>query len=243
MHPRTRAVVATTVAATLTAAPAWAHPGFRPDEVPAGEQTEVGLAIAHDCEVPGGGSSPTTIADVQVPDGIAEVEALERDGWTLNLAGDADGSILLAEWTRDEGTAEAEPPVFRMLVTPATQESATTIPWKIYQGCESGEYRWGAGSQDEPSVDLTVTPGTYTPPPPATAAASEPSPSATSSSASTPGDAPQPTPPAEDDVVEGDSTAVERQAAGTGPPWALLLLVLAAIGVGAAWWVRQRGAG
>ena len=242
MHPRTRVVVIITVCATVTAAPAWAHPGFRPDEVAAGEQTEVGLAIAHDCEVPGGGTSPTTVVDVQVPDGIAEVQPVERDGWTLNLSGDADGSILRAEWARDEGTPEADPPVFRMLVTPATQESVTTIPWKVYQGCESGEYRWGAGSEDEPSVDLTVTPGTYTSPPAATASASEPSLSATSSSATTPGGAPQPTPTAEDDLVEGDSTAVERQAAGTGPPWALLLLVLATIGVGAAWWVRQRGA-
>lgn len=239
---RAPTILAVTLVAMLIAVPAWAHPGFRPDEVPAGEQTEVELAIAHACEVPGGGTTPTTVVDVQVPDGIAELQPVERDGWTLNLSGDADGSILRAEWARDEGTTEAEPPVFRMLVTPATQESVTTIPWKVYQGCKSDEYRWGAGSQDEPSVDLTVTPGTYTSPPAATGSASEPSPSATSSSASTPGGAPQPTPTAEDDLVEGDSTAVERQDAGTWLPWAFLLLVLVAMGVGAAWWVRRRGA-
>lgn len=243
MHPRVSVIVAAIVVATLTAAPAWAHPSFRPDEVPAGEPTEVELTIAHDCEVPGGGTSPTTVVDVQVPDGIAAVEPLERDGWTLNLAGDADGSILRVEWTRDDGTTETEPPVFGLLVSPATQASVTTIPWKVYQGCESGEYRWGAGSEDEPSVDLTVTSGTYSPPPAATASPSEASPSGNSSPATTPGDAPQSAPGAGDAPDEGGSTAAERPAAGTGPRWAFVLLVLVAVGgAGGAWWVRRRTA-
>lgn len=237
MHPRTHVIVATTVLATLTTAPAWAHPGFRPAEVPAGEQTEVELAIAHDCEVSGGGTSPTTVVDVQIPDAIAEVEPLERDGWTLNLAGDANGSILRAEWTSDVGTTEAEPPAFRLLVTPATQESTTTIPWKVYQGCETGEHRWGAGSEDEPAVDLTVTPGTYTPP--TAAPTSAPTPSA---SPSTPAST---TPTTSGPATRAGAETVDEQGLGTGgpsggPPWLLLAAVTVALVAVALWLLRGR---
>ena len=228
MRPLT--TLAAAFGALLVAVPAWGHPGFRPDEVPAGATTEVQLAIAHGCEVPGGGTSPTTVVEVQVPESIAEVVPRERAGWTIDTTRDAAGDVRQVEWVADEATAEDEPPVFALRVTPDTQASATTVPWKVYQGCETGAYRWGVGSDDEPSVDLTVTPGTYTPPPAAT-----PSPTVASPGTTSPGDAPSATPTANDDLSE------DGPAAGSGPPWALFLLLLAAVGVGGAWWVRQRG--
>lgn len=237
MRPRIRVVVVTTALAALTTMPAAAHPGFRPDEVPAGERTDVELAMAHDCEVPGGGTSPTTVVDVQIPEAVGDVEPLERDGWTLNLAGDADGSILRVEWTRDAGTTEAEPPVFRLLVTPATQESTATIPWKVYQGCETGEYRWGAGSEGEPSVDLTVTPGTYTP------RTASPIPRPTPSAKPTTSASPAPitsdrTTPANREQL--DDQGPRAASPTSGPPWLLLAAISIALVTAALWLLRAR---
>lgn len=235
MHPRIRVVVAVTVAAAATSTAAWAHPGFRPPEVPAGQRTEVVLAIAHDCELPGGGSSPTTVVEVQVPDSIAEAQPLERDGWTLNLVGEADGSILRAEWTRDAGTTESEPPEFRLLITPATQESTTSIPWKVYQGCEEGQYRWGAGSEDEPSVDLTVTPGTSTPPPASpTSTVSPTSTASTSTTPTTPGSAT----PTDRETLDNQELGTETTT--SGPPWLLIAAAAITLVGGALWLVRAR---
>lgn len=235
MHPRIRVVVAVTVAAAVTSTAAWAHPGFRPAGVPAGEQAEVALAIAHDCEVPGGGSSPTTVVEVQIPDSIADAKPLERDGWTLNLVGDADGSILRVEWTRDAGTTESEPPEFRLLVTAATKGPTTTIPWKVYQGCEEGQYRWGAGSEDEPSVDLTVTPGTSTPPPASPTSTESPSPTDSASmTPTTPGSA-TPT-----DMQTLDNQGLGAETPTSGPPWLLIAAAAITLVGGALWLVRAR---
>lgn len=229
MRPLT--TLAATFGALLVAVPAWGHPGFRPDEVPAGATSEVQLAIAHGCEVPGGGTSPTTVVEVQVPESIAEVVPLEGAGWTIDTTRDAAGDVRRVEWVADEATVEDEPPVFALRVTPDTQASVTRVPWKVYQGCESGAYRWGAGAEDEPSVNLTVTPGTYTPPPAAT-----PSPTVTSAGTTTRSDEPSASLSADDDLAE------DVPAAASGPPWALFFLLLAAVGAGGAWWVRQRGA-
>lgn len=120
---------------------------------------------------------------------------------------------------------------------PATLESATTIPWKVYQGCGTGEYRWGVGSENKPSVDLTVTPETYTPP--TASPTSRPTPSATPTTSASP------TPTTADPATPTNGETLDDQGLGAGsptpgPPWILLAAISITLVAVALWLVRAR---
>lgn len=221
----------------LSSAPAWAHPGFRPDEVPAGEQTEVELAIAHHCERPGGGISPTTVVAVQIPDAIAEVVPLDLNGWSVDGPSTSDSGSREFQWTAEQTTPDADPPVFRLRVVPDTQQTAITVEWKVFQGCEEGSHLWGGGSADEPPVRLTVTPGVYDAPDPSPSDATvdEPSPPIT----------PDPdTPTAATTAPTTQAAEDDRgQSPASGTPWIPVATTAAVALTGLAIWVgRHRAA-
>ena len=237
----------TAAAVAAIAVPAWAHPGFTPNTVEAGQTTEVELAMAHGCDdASGGESEPTTVVAVQIPATIADVVPLEREGWTTILMDDGAGRVESVEWAARPGTVEPEPPSFRLRVTPDTREALTTIPFVVYQGCESGEYRWGAGDNDEPSVDLEVLPGTYQPAP-------GPDSTATSPSSATDAVLSETASPDEDATAPPDEAATtdDDAASPVGPgdvepsgdrPTAIIvvLAVLAASSVAGVAWLRRQ---
>lgn len=165
---RAPAVVAVGIVGVLAGAltPAWAHPGFRPSSIPAGEVSEIDLVIEHDCETGGGGASPTRSVAVQVPPAIAMAEALPQPGWeTASETGD-NGRTTVVEWSATE-QRPTTPPTLVLRITPRTQTSSTQIELLVAQDCDEGSYLWGGGTPDEPPVTLTITPGVLPEPSPA----------------------------------------------------------------------------
>ena len=126
-----------TILLVLTAAAASAHPGYRPSEIAAGDTVEVELVLAHDCEGQGG-ESPTTVVELDVPPGIAEIEPLDVPGWTASATDDGAGQRRI-EWVAAEEREPGNPPVFGLRLTAASASETTTVPTRVYQGCEDGE--------------------------------------------------------------------------------------------------------
>ena len=247
VHTPVRGLVLALALVVVAPTTVWAHPGFAPSSVVAGEPTEVELAVAHGCELPGGGIEPTTVVALQVPEQVAEVRPLDRDGWTSSIERDPTGLTAVIEWTALPDTVESEPPTFGLVVTGDTLEAAATLPFTVYQGCETGDHLWGAGDPDEPPVDLEVLPGVYVPPARPTPSSNDvadddQSPLATtrprglSTDEATATASPPPAP---------STAAAERQNARTAtqPTWVVPVLLgtlglLVVLGLGA-WWSRR----
>lgn len=182
---RTARIIAASFAVVLvTAQAASAHPAYRPQEVVAGEDVEVELVIAHDCEGSSGGS-PTTVVELDVPPEIVAMEPLDVIGWTSSVSDDGAGQRRI-EWTADDERVVGEPPTFGLRLTAGKTDETVVVPTRVFQGCPVGDYRWGVAA-DEPSVDLIVSPGTNV-------ARSAPRESATSADFATDAAAPAPTP-------------------------------------------------
>ncbi|MCB1016165.1 MAG: DUF1775 domain-containing protein [Acidimicrobiales bacterium] len=151
--PWAGAVVGAGALLVALAAPAAAHVHPSPSQIPAGETTTVGLGISHGCD-----DSPTTEVAVQLPDGLDGASAVARSGWAVETA---DGT---ATWTARPGNelASDEEAEFEIELTPADEAEGDTLFLKTVQTCEEGELRWiaewdGEGEEpDNPAPSVTV---------------------------------------------------------------------------------------
>ncbi len=145
---------ATAIAAlVLTAAPALAHVEPDPATVPAGEATTVALTIEHGCD-----DSPTTSVAIQVPDGLEAVSGVALPGWAIESSGG------VVTWTADEPLPTDQEQAFALELTPAADQAGQTLLLKTVQTCEEGELRWieewdGEGEEPEhpaPTVEVVA---------------------------------------------------------------------------------------
>jgi uncharacterized protein YcnI len=221
---RIATVAAVTSVVLALGAPALAHPGFDPNEVPAGREVDAVLVIAHGCGSEEGGS-PTVEVVAQMPEAVVEVTAEDGDGWDAEVS---DTDPIEVSWTATDGGVDGRfelPPLTLLL----EGRRGDTVYAKVFQGCEEGEYRW-IGTPDEPAddpaVSLTITRTGRAPAPSPTTAeptteptsettepTSEPSPSPTATATPTP--TVTATPPPTDD------------GGGTGWWWVAALLAVA----------------
>lgn len=157
MSIRRSVAVATAAAALwLTAAvPAWAHPSFRPSTADVGVTVDAELVIPHSCGAEGmpeddEAQSPTSLVEVQVPDGVM-VTPHDKDGWTL--ANTEDGFSYTAE---DPTETTITFPVEYSL----SGHEGDTLHVLIYQECvDGGSFSWIGTPDNEaeyPAVALTV---------------------------------------------------------------------------------------
>jgi hypothetical protein len=154
-----RAAVAGLAATLLIAAPAAADPFFEPDEAPVDSVAELELDLAHGCFAGAGDDDaghshgdesdeqPTLEVAVEVPEAVEQVEAMERDGWELELEEDDDGRVEVIAWTAEEGTQETAP-VFALEAV-HRGEVGDEVYWPVFQGCGDESYRWVATADDE----------------------------------------------------------------------------------------------
>ena len=243
-----RPVRLTALTAALLVVPAtaaWAHPGFDPSAIPAGEPVETTLNVAHGC-APGGGAPddggealPTTLFALDHTDQV-RVEPGDIDGWEVTDDGDA------IVWTADGGAEPA--PSFPMTITVTTGTTGETVYLDAYQECDTGDttqsFRWIAlpGEEGDPALKLELT-STATPPPEATTSSDAVTTPATTptdgdtapSSAATPQPADTPT-----DVVDEDAAARLDDGGGVGPALIAIVVIIVGAAVGAAIWARRR---
>ena len=234
---RTSVVAAMTAGASLLSGPAWAHPGFSPADVPAGEAVELTLAMAHGCEdaeptTEGPPASATTLVAVRVPDAVTDVEPAEKPGWALTVEQDDTGRVTEFEWSLEDETQAVEAPDFRLSATPFGT-TGEQIDWLVYQECPGGSYQWIGTTGDpeaDPAVRMVLTTTASPPPEPSPAPVPTLEPTETATTAS----------PAPTAVATGSDD--EQADAGAGvPPWAVVLAVAAVAGI-AALGLRRRSA-
>lgn len=165
-----RRVVSAGAAATVMvvglATAASAHPTFRPNEVPPGEELDLTLLVPHGCNPEGGmpeegNAEPTLELAVQVPDWI-EIEPVEKDGWILDIT-ETDGKVSEFAWVNeDEAATSTDPLEFEVTATVLDGDAGETRYLSVYQGCENGSFRWIGTPDDEaefPAAYLNLTAG------------------------------------------------------------------------------------
>lgn len=140
------------------ASPAFAHPTFNPNQLPAGQTVDVDFVIPHGCTAAGGmpadgeTTSPTHQVAVDIPAELAGFTGEGIDGWTASAV----GSTFV--WTADDGVGSTEPLVFPATVTIAEGiEDGTTI-YLSAQECADNSIVWSAHDHDEgsPAAILVV---------------------------------------------------------------------------------------
>ena len=128
-----------------------AHIDPDPPAVAAGSTATVGFKIEHGCD-----GSPTTDLKFEIPDGVTDVAAMGKEGWTATLTGNVlefKGGPLAAD-TEDH---------FDITFTAPAQ--AGDIHFPIIQTCAQGELAWieiaaeGAAEPEHPAPTLKVTDG------------------------------------------------------------------------------------
>lgn len=123
------------------AAPASAHVEPTPPAIQAGTTSELAFGVEHGCD-----GSPLVELEIQVPDGVTDVEAVPGpDGWTGAVA---DGVV-----TFTGGPQPAEEPIdFSIRATfPDTPDEMVGFP--TVETCEEGSISWiepVVEGQDEP---------------------------------------------------------------------------------------------
>lgn len=164
------ALAAGVVLAVLPAVPASAHPGVAGGEIPVDSLATITLAMAHGCDSEDADAGePTTEVALEVPDWLRIVEVPETDPWTVELEhATDDGSVVeTVVWATDD--PQVVPPSFELDVV-ADGEVGDERYLSVFQGCETGSYRW-VGTPDEPADDPAVRvvlaePDPDAPPPP-----------------------------------------------------------------------------
>lgn len=172
-RPVRRGLLGALTATALLAAPAAAHPFVAGGELPVDSLATLRLSMAHGCGGDGGGGeAPTTEVALEVPDWLRIVEVAAAEGYASETETAADGTVTAVVWTA-EGVGEPAPAFDLEVVASGTPGETRHLA--VFQGCETGSYRW-VGTPDEPADDPAVDvalveadPGA--PPPPAEPAA------------------------------------------------------------------------
>ena len=117
----------------------------------AGSTGTVGFTIEHGCD-----GSPTTDLKFEIPEGVAGVAPVDKDGWTATVAGNT------VEFKGGPLGADQEDHFDITLTAPA---QAGDIHFPIIQTCEQGELAWieipaeGAAEPEHPAPTLKITEG------------------------------------------------------------------------------------
>ena len=158
----------------IGASSASAHVGTDKSEIVAGASTTVTFAIGHGCD-----DSPTNSMKFQIPESVVNAAPQVKPGWTITTESEAlttpiesahgdpqTDRVSVITFTADDGNATD--PHYRDTFTLAFRapEELGVLPFKVIQGCETGENAWveewdGTGEEPEspaPSVDVVAAP-------------------------------------------------------------------------------------
>jgi uncharacterized protein YcnI len=130
------------------AAPA-AHVEPTITEAPAGSRAELGFTIEHGCA-----GSPTVAVAMQLPEGVADVEAVPVEGWTATVEGD------VVTWTG--GPLPDDQLATFTVITGLPVTPGATLLFPTIQTCEVGEIAWispegGESETDNPAPRIVLT--------------------------------------------------------------------------------------
>jgi periplasmic copper chaperone A len=130
---------------------AWAHIDPDPIAMQAGTSGTVQFNVEHGCD-----GSPTRSMKFQIPAGVTDAAAVDKDGWTATLTGDT------LEFTGGPLAADQKDH-FDISFTAPT--AAGDISFKVIQTCQVGEIPWleipaeGAPEPENPAPTIKVTEG------------------------------------------------------------------------------------
>ena len=256
MHPRIlrRGGVAAVAATLLLVTPASAHPYLDPGQAPIDSVAGLTLELGHGCGVDDHGDGdhdhdadeqPTRQVAIEVPSAVAWVDAAETDGWDLELERDDAGAVEVMVYTAEPGT-DVPAPAFELEAV-HEGEVGDEVHWRVMQACDDVTYRW-VGTPDEPAEDPAVA---------VTLAEADPDapprpPEQTDAGA----DAEEPDEQIAEDADDGHDEAEEALAdadagsedadesttaidEGGLPGWALIVLLLGALGIAGAVLLRR----
>jgi hypothetical protein len=153
----TRALISATASVTVVLATGGivsAHIDPDPIAIQAGNSATVAFKVEHGCD-----GSPTTSMSFQIPEGVTDAVAVDKDGWTATLSG------RTLEFTGGPLAADEEDHFDITFTAPA---SAGEISFPIIQTCEQGELAWieptveGAEEPERPAPIIKITEGAPT---------------------------------------------------------------------------------
>jgi uncharacterized protein YcnI len=130
-----------------------AHIDPDPIAIQAGTSATVAFKVEHGCD-----GSPTTSMSFQIPEGVTDAVAVDKDGWTATLS----GSTL--EFTGGPLAADEEDHFDITFTAPAT---AGEISFPVIQTCEQGELAWiepmvEGAEPERPAPTIKITEGAPT---------------------------------------------------------------------------------
>jgi hypothetical protein len=146
----------------LWCAPAWGHVHSVQREQLPGRLGSLELRVPHGC-----GDSPTIRIDVEIPEGLTDVEPLPHEGWRAETRPVETGRVTAVSWAGGRLPSDAETSFTFRARFP--NEPGKRLWFKAVQICEQGSTRWvevprpgeSVGDLPHPAawVDL-VAPGT-----------------------------------------------------------------------------------
>ena len=149
-------------AALFVAAPVSAHIDPDPAQAQAGSRLTIGFTVEHGCD-----GSPTVQLDMRLPDGVADAQTEDVEGWDGSID-TVDGDTIVT-FAGGPLADDVEGTFGVTMTLPATPD--TTIYFPFVQRCEVGEIRWiGIPAEpgdelDEPAPAMVLTGPVATVPP------------------------------------------------------------------------------
>lgn len=127
-----------------------AHIDPDPIAIEAGTSATVAFKVEHGCD-----GSPTTSMKFQIPDGVSDAVAVEKEGWTATVTGDT------LEFVGGPLDPEQEDHFDITFTAPA---AAGEIRFPVIQTCAVGELAWieipdGATEPERPAPTVKITEG------------------------------------------------------------------------------------
>jgi uncharacterized protein YcnI len=138
----------------VVAGAASAHVDPTPAAAQVGTTATIGFGIEHGC-----GTSPTTGVALRVPDGVTNVKAVDKAGWTSTVSGN---EIRFTGGSLDAKT----PDHFDLTMTMPTTPGMISVP--VVQTCTEGSLSWieipveGQAEPEYPAPQIKLTAGVPT---------------------------------------------------------------------------------